>query len=137
LLEAEPEKAHIIFKSKSGVRASRRSARDVPPKYHANATTFERRDASPLNSRAYTARSLRAFAQLNFYCEDMSMHRFKIGQHVRISAGAGMPLKNGPYKIVALLPPTEGSNQYRVRSAAEPHDRVVAERALAHSEVMS
>ena len=98
---------------------------------------FERRDASPLNARAYTARSPCALPQPSFYCEDMSMHRFKIGQQVRINAGAGMSSRKGPYKVVALLPPTEGYNQYRVRSAAEPHDRIVAERALAHSEVVT
>jgi hypothetical protein len=45
-----------------------------------------------------------------------------------MNADAGFTIKRiGVCRVVALLPPTGTSYQYRVRSAAEPCDRVVAE----------
>ena len=37
---------------------------------------------------------------------------------------------HGVFEIVRLLPPTEGEFQYRIKSADEPHERVVKESLL-------
>ena len=58
-------------------------------------------------------------------------HKFKIGQSVSFSSGAfGRASANGIYKIVHLLPPEGHDNQYKIKSANEPHVRVVKESDL-------
>ena len=54
----------------------------------------------------------------------MSAHKFKAGQKVRISD------RHGQFEIVRQLPETGGSNQYRVRSLEDRHERVVVESDL-------
>jgi hypothetical protein len=61
----------------------------------------------------------------------VSNHKFKIGQSVIYSSalvGAGSP--NAIYRITQLLPPEGDDFQYRIKSAAEPHERVVKESQL-------
>jgi hypothetical protein len=61
----------------------------------------------------------------------VGVHRFKIGQSVNYtSAAAGASRGNGIYKITQLLPPEGDDFQYRIKSAAEPHERVVKESQL-------
>lgn len=63
--------------------------------------------------------------------EDMEAHKFKLGQLVSIVGGrrqGAMP--GGRFEIVRLLPETGGSNQYRVRSKQDGHERVVLESEL-------
>ncbi len=56
----------------------------------------------------------------------MSAHKFNIGQSVHyIGGGAG-----NVYKIVQTLPPEDGVLQYRIKSAYEPHQRLVKEHEL-------
>lgn len=56
-----------------------------------------------------------------------SVHRFKVGQTVRIKPGYREPfLPDQNYRIVANLPARNGSPQYRVRNSGEPHERVIA-----------
>jgi hypothetical protein len=57
----------------------------------------------------------------------MSEHRFRVGQAVIY---VGRESASGTYKITQLMPPEGGDFQYRIRSANEPHDRVVKESDL-------
>ena len=58
-------------------------------------------------------------------------HKFKIGQTVSFTSGPfGRGGTNGVYKVTQLLPPEGDDNQYRIKSAAEPHERVVKESQL-------
>jgi hypothetical protein len=55
------------------------------------------------------------------------MHKFKVGNLIRISAGQGRKLA-GAYEVVRLLPADEtGTPIYQVKAAHESHMRVVAE----------
>jgi hypothetical protein len=59
---------------------------------------------------------------------NVTTHRYKVGQQVRLSLQAGLKLRRaGVYQVVALLPASDSTNQYRVRNPAEPFDRVVGE----------
>ena len=55
----------------------------------------------------------------------MPAHKFKTGQQVTVSD------RQGRFEIVRALPETGGRNQYRVRSLADRHERVVIESELA------
>jgi hypothetical protein len=58
-------------------------------------------------------------------------HKFKVGQSVSFSSGPfGRGGSNGIYKVIQLLPPEGDDYQYRIKSAAEPHERVVKESQL-------
>lgn len=58
-------------------------------------------------------------------------HKFKIGQSVSFTAGPfGRGSTNGIYKITQLLPADGDDCQYRIKSANEPHERVVKESQL-------
>lgn len=47
----------------------------------------------------------------------MPNHRFKVGQSVRLSAGAYNRGISGVYKIVAQMPEERGDFQYRIQTA--------------------
>jgi hypothetical protein len=58
-------------------------------------------------------------------------HKFKIGQSVTYTSGPfGAGGASNVYKITQLLPPEGDDFQYRIKSAAEPHERVVKESQL-------
>jgi hypothetical protein len=58
----------------------------------------------------------------------MSEHKFKIGQSVQVTTGPfGRGAATSIYKITQLLPPEGDDYQYRIKSANEPHERVVKE----------
>ena len=58
----------------------------------------------------------------------MALHRYPLGQTVRFKSRAGMPLKTpDTFEIVGLLPPQNGTCQYRMRSEEERHERVAQE----------
>ena len=65
----------------------------------------------------------------------METHRYRIGQTVRFvkesrsSSIGGMP--NGNFRVVGLLPEYHGSNQYRVQSISDGHQRVAVEGEIA------
>jgi hypothetical protein len=59
-------------------------------------------------------------------------HKFKIGQTVQYTSGPyGRGSSSSVYKITQLLPPEGDDRQYRIKSASEPHERVVKESQLA------
>jgi hypothetical protein len=58
-------------------------------------------------------------------------HKFKVGQTVSFTSGPfGRGGATGIYKITQLLPPEGDDFQYRIKSASEPHERVVKESQL-------
>ena len=59
----------------------------------------------------------------------MTSHKFKIGQSVNYTSGA-LGIGRGVYKITQLLPPEGDEFQYKIKSAAEPHERVAKESQL-------
>ena len=62
----------------------------------------------------------------------MGAHKFKIGQTVHYTSGPyGRATAGGIYKVTQLLPPEGDDHQYRIKSANEPHERVVKESQLA------
>jgi len=62
----------------------------------------------------------------------MAAHKFKIGQSVRLRPTVeAHRAAAGEYRIVRLLPQTDGNMHYRVRSSAdEQHEMVVKESEL-------
>jgi len=64
--------------------------------------------------------------------DQLSDYRFKIGQTVSYTSGPyGRGGSSGVYKITQLLPQEGDDRQYRIKSASEPHERVVKESQLA------
>jgi hypothetical protein len=62
---------------------------------------------------------------------DVSDHRFKVGQTVLFNSGPfGRGGQHGAYRVTQLLPPEGDDQQYRIKSANEPHERVVKESQL-------
>ena len=59
----------------------------------------------------------------------VSNHKFKIGQSVNYTSGFAGSAK-GIYKITQLLPPDGDDFQYKLKSAAEPHEWMVKESQL-------
>ena len=61
----------------------------------------------------------------------MTAHKFKIGQVVRYSPRRSVALSaSREYKVVQQLPPTEGDNQYRIKSTSETFERMARESDL-------
>ena len=54
-------------------------------------------------------------------------HKFRIDDVVEARASLFRATPPGPYKVVRLLPPTGRSNQYRLKSHLNGHERVVRE----------
>ena len=67
-----------------------------------------------------------------FWAEnDVSNHKFKIGERVLYASGIyGRGAASGVYKVTQLLPSESDDCQYRIKSADEPHERVVKESEL-------
>lgn len=64
----------------------------------------------------------------------MPAHRFSVGQMVRFSPDRNQgATTRGQFKIVRLLPESASVLQYRVKSQADGHERVVREDQLARS----
>ncbi len=65
----------------------------------------------------------------------MDPHRYRVGQTVRFikvfgsSSRGGTP--PGNFRVVGLLPDSQGNNQYRVESTSDSHQRVVVETEIA------
>jgi len=61
----------------------------------------------------------------------VSDHKFKLGQTVRYTSGPfGTAGTSNVYKVIQLLPPEGDDFQYRIKSDAEPHERVAKESQL-------
>jgi len=64
----------------------------------------------------------------------ISAHKFTVGQTVRFSPDRQQGSSaRGRFKIVRLLPEAESVLQYRVKSQADGHERVVREDQLDRS----
>jgi hypothetical protein len=59
------------------------------------------------------------------------MYRFKIGDTVFLERSLAVP--GGAYVITRQLPEHDGEFEYRIKSAREPHERVVSESQLSAS----
>ena len=58
-------------------------------------------------------------------------HKFRIGDNVNIIAGLlGRGDGGGVYQVVRLLPSEGDEQQYRIKSATEPHERVAKQSQL-------
>jgi hypothetical protein len=58
-------------------------------------------------------------------------NQFRSGQTVRLVRNLSLrAAASGEFKIVRALPDEGGETQYRIKSAQEPHDRVVKESDL-------
>ena len=55
------------------------------------------------------------------------MHKFKVGQRVRLAGTSHDWGVTGVYKVTAQLPEERGEHQYRVQSTSSPQQRVVVE----------
>ena len=53
------------------------------------------------------------------------MHKFQVGQSVDLIPSIVRRAAKGTYEIIRLIPDSDDDPQYRVKSAAEPHERVV------------
>ncbi len=60
----------------------------------------------------------------------MPTHKFQIGQTVFLIPSFGLNIPGGAYIIIKKLPERDGEFQYQVKSAREPHERVVREPQL-------
>jgi hypothetical protein len=61
----------------------------------------------------------------------MATHKFRVGQKVQLVATLFEAV--GDYEIVRQLPDAYGEFYYRIKSADEPHERVVKESQLCKS----
>lgn len=68
-------------------------------------------------------------------CNRMDPHQYRVGQTVRFSKNTrGIDLGAAPtgnFRVVGLLPDTQGRNQYRVESVHDGHQRVAVESEIA------
>ena len=61
----------------------------------------------------------------------MRTHKFLVGQSVHYTLGRyGSAGASGVYKIIRLLPPEGDDQQYRIKSANEPYERIAKESQL-------
>jgi len=61
----------------------------------------------------------------------LEAHKFAVGQILLFSPSAVEPVTaRGAYSVVRLMPPDNGDNQYRLKSVADGHERVVRESQL-------
>jgi hypothetical protein len=60
----------------------------------------------------------------------MKNHKFSVGQKVDFFNRVRVAAAQGEYEIVRLLPAENGQFQYRIKSALERNERVVAEDQL-------
>ena len=61
----------------------------------------------------------------------MQQHKYHIGEKVKFAGRARVPAAHGEYEVVRLLPVESGQFLYRIKSALERNERVVAEDQLA------
>jgi hypothetical protein len=61
----------------------------------------------------------------------VTTHRFRVGESVHLTAGVFVRGgANGIYKVTQLLPSDGDEQQYRIKSANEPHERVAKQSQL-------
>jgi hypothetical protein len=59
--------------------------------------------------------------------DDLDGHKFRVGDVVEARASLFKATPPGPYEVMRLLPPTGMSNQYRLKSLKNGHERIVRE----------
>jgi hypothetical protein len=59
------------------------------------------------------------------------MHRFRIGELVRLVSGNFPDRSSGSYKILRLLPETHGEFHYRIKGVHTQTERAVRETEIA------
>jgi hypothetical protein len=59
------------------------------------------------------------------------LYKFRLGQSVELLAGETRLKPLGRFEIVRLMPSEHGLRQYRIRSLADGHERMVIEAELA------
>jgi hypothetical protein len=58
----------------------------------------------------------------------LAIHRFAVGQSVRLKSTFGLPTGTpSTYRVTAILPERNNSPQYRIRSDEERYERVTTE----------
>jgi hypothetical protein len=63
----------------------------------------------------------------------MAEHKFREGQRVTLAANIiNRTSTGGGYIVVKQLPHRDGEFEYRIKNAAEPHERVARESELTH-----
>ena len=68
------------------------------------------------------------------YGESIVPHKFRVGDNVQVIAGLlGRGDGGGVYQVVRLLPSDGDEQQYRIKSATEPHERVAKQSQLERS----
>jgi len=68
----------------------------------------------------------------------MTPHLYHVGDAVTLTPHSGHYLKtSGAYVVSALMPPLGDVLQYRIKCAAEPYERVVAEHQINRLEAQS
>jgi hypothetical protein len=60
---------------------------------------------------------------------NMPSHKFKVGEIVALKPAPSLNVPGGIYEVVKQLP-SDGECEYRIKSAHEPHERVVRESEL-------
>jgi deferrochelatase/peroxidase EfeB len=63
----------------------------------------------------------------------MQTHKFQIGQTVFLIPFPIQKIQGGAYIVTRKLPEHNGEFEYRVKSAKEPHERVVGESELSNA----
>jgi hypothetical protein len=56
--------------------------------------------------------------------------KFSIGDRVRFHHERTVSAVHGPYSVTMQLPERDGEFEYRIRSPAEPHERIAKESEL-------
>jgi hypothetical protein len=59
-------------------------------------------------------------------------HKFKVGDMVVINPAISRFVPGGVFQVIKRLP-GNGEPEYRIKSASEPHERVVRESELANA----
>lgn len=61
----------------------------------------------------------------------MALHKFTVGQTVRLKNGFGLPSRAADlYRITGTMPARDNSPQYRIRNDEERYERVATEESL-------
>ena len=62
--------------------------------------------------------------------DDMTIHKFQLGQIVFLRPSFGRNIPGGEYTVIKRMPEREGQFEYRLKSVNEPHERVATEDQL-------
>ncbi|QND51670.1 hypothetical protein HB779_06970 [Phyllobacterium sp. 628] len=76
--------------------------------------------------------------QKRFRRPEPPAHRFTVGQKVRMKNWAGSTMKSvAIFEVLATLPASGGSLQYRIRDNDEKHERIATEDNLEAADMWS